>query len=293
MDNEHDKPDVPSAPDLVPTEENEEDDELGNADDFLASIRASDNYNYRPPVLGGPQQPSTTTAQPPQQRPPAQEDPNNGWDDRVQTIVLSFANKAYKARELHDLASTRAKRRNTIFNFTLAGITAISGVFGYIPTATENQWLKLIGGVIAQLATTLAVINAFLDFGGDAVKHRTAEANFRALLARLQQQLLQPDPKVRINGNLFLQSSLDALTKVANKSPPLPKKLRQQYTRKETSQESLAQGDTELRDITIGVNLRDIPRLERVNVNGRESYRIEIDPIDEDLLQNIFGINAL
>jgi hypothetical protein len=280
---------IPDPPNLL---DDNEDDLIANEGlDILEDMQTTGGIRDapQPPLMGGNDQEEQR-----QQQSEPVVDPNNGWDEQVEKVARTIANKAYKSRELHDLARVRASRRNTFFNMLLIGVTALAGIFPLIPFADKNTWLKLLAGILSQVATSLAVINAFLNFGGESEKHRMAEKNFRRFFAKMQQQLLQPNAQDRMKGNIFMQSILDAMSKVANDAPPLPDAIIKNYRTKVTSSEQLTPEEMEMRDITIGVSLGEVPVLRRVNTNGREGYVIEIDPISDDFLRNtVFGMGEI
>lgn len=264
--------------------------------------------HIRPPAASTTTAASTTSTTPSSPRLPQtplptdiphqqqqQEDvgPSNGWDEKIENIMRSLAKKAYLNRQLHDVASNENARKDRRFKFALMGVAFASSIFAFLPKLITSPWdpIPLLAKALITTVTAMTVANTILNYDKLTQQHRQAERRYLELYQQLQIQLIISDPKLRINGIMFLKLSMQGHTQVQNKSPPIPPSIIKLW--KEKAQHVAEEQGEEFRDVQIAVSPDDVPVLRRVDADGRQQFVIQIDPISELTLQEIIDTTTL
>ena len=229
----------------------------------------------------------------PHQQQQQDDSPSNGWDEKIENIMRSLAKKAYLNRQLHDVASNENARKDRRFKFALMGVAFASSIFAFLPKLITSPWdpIPLLAKALITTVTAMTVANTILNYDKLTQQHRQAERRYLELYQQLQIQLIISDPKLRINGIMFLKLSMQGHTQVQNKSPPIPPSIIKLW--KEKAQHVAAEQGEEFRDVQIAVSPDDVPVLRRVDADGRQQFIIQIDPISELTLQEIIDTTTL
>jgi hypothetical protein len=108
--------------------------------------------------------------------------------DDPNELLRGWLLHAHKGRDRHDLAARRCDQRRYLLGIPA---TIISGIVGTTTFAalekSPDQTLQVVVGVLAILAAILVSLQAFLDLGARAERHRLAGVRYKAVIRQLEQ----------------------------------------------------------------------------------------------------------
>jgi len=108
--------------------------------------------------------------------------------DDPNELLRGWLLHAHKGRDRHDLAARRCDQRRYLLGVPATVISAIVGTSTFAALQeSPDRTLQLLVGVLAILAAILASLQAFLDLGARAERHRIAGVRYKAVIRQLEQ----------------------------------------------------------------------------------------------------------
>src|SRR5437660_67037 len=108
--------------------------------------------------------------------------------ESVQVIVTIRREKTSVLAYAHVLARDQSEKRHYQLGVPVVILTALVGTsaFANLSDLGQNKiWVGVITGALSILATVLAALQTFLDYGGDAKAHGAAAKRLNALNRRI------------------------------------------------------------------------------------------------------------
>ena len=108
--------------------------------------------------------------------------------DDPNELLRGWLLHAHKGRDRHDLAARRCDQRRYLLGVPATIISAIVGTSTFAALQeSPDRPLQLVVGVLAIVAAILASLQAFLDLGARAERHRIAGVRYKAVIRQLEQ----------------------------------------------------------------------------------------------------------
>jgi hypothetical protein len=143
--------------------------------------------------------------------------------DDPNELLRGWLLHAHKGRDRHDLAARRCDQRRYLLGIPA---TIISGIVGTSTFAalqnSPDRTLQVVVGVLAILAAILVSLQAFLDLGARAERHRMAGVRYKAVIRQLEQLGIGTIKDWRLDAPALteLRQRLDALEEEMPVVPP-------------------------------------------------------------------------
>jgi len=108
--------------------------------------------------------------------------------DNTNELLRGWLLHAHKGRDRHDLAARRCDQQRYLLGIpaTIASAIVGTGVFAALQDSPSRS-VQIMVGVLAVIAAILTSVQAFLDLGARAERHRMAGVKYKAIIRRLEQ----------------------------------------------------------------------------------------------------------
>ena len=108
--------------------------------------------------------------------------------DEPNELLRGWLLHAHKGRDRHDLAARHYDQRRYLLGGTAAFISGIVGTstFAALQSSTARA-IQVVVGVLAIAAAVLTSVQAVLDFGARAERHRIAGVRYKTVIRALEQ----------------------------------------------------------------------------------------------------------
>jgi hypothetical protein len=143
--------------------------------------------------------------------------------DDPNELLRGWLLHAHKGRDRHDLAARRCDQRRYSLGIPATVISAIVGTTTFAALQeSPNRTVQLVVGVLAILAAMLTSVQAFLDLGARAERHRMAAVRYKAVIRQLEQSGIGTIKNVALDAPALseLRQRLDALEEEMPVVPP-------------------------------------------------------------------------
>lgn len=143
--------------------------------------------------------------------------------DNPNELLRGWLLHAHKGRDRHDLAARRCDQQRYSLGIpaTIASAIVGTGTFAALQKSPDRA-VQIIIGVLAIVAAILASVQAFLDLGARAERHRIAGVKYKAVIRRLEQLGIGAISGLGLDAPVLteLRQSLDALEEEMPVVPP-------------------------------------------------------------------------
>jgi hypothetical protein len=108
--------------------------------------------------------------------------------DDPNELLRGWLLHAHKGRDRHDLAARRCDQRRYLLGIPATVISAAVGTTTFAALQkSPDRTVQLVIGVLAIVAAILTSLQAFLDLGARAERHRIAGVRYKAVIRQLEQ----------------------------------------------------------------------------------------------------------
>lgn len=108
--------------------------------------------------------------------------------DEPNELLRGWLLHAHKGRDRHDLAARRCDQRRYLLGVPATIISAIVGTSTFAALQqSPGRALQLVVGTLAIVAAILTSLQAFLDLGARAERHRIAGVRYKAVIRQMEQ----------------------------------------------------------------------------------------------------------
>ena len=134
--------------------------------------------------------------------------------DDTNELLRGWLLHAHKGRDRHDLAARRCDRQRYLIGIpaTIAAAVVGTSVFAALDDSPSRP-VQILVGVLAVLSAILASLQAFLNLGARAERHRIAGVKYKTVIRRMEQMGIGTIREVALDAPVLneLRESLDAL----------------------------------------------------------------------------------
>jgi hypothetical protein len=157
------------------------------------------------------------------------------WTPKVRSLLVEWCDRADAASQTHFAMANRFSRRNLILGIPVVVLTALVGtsVFATLQEETVNTRMRIFAGVAIVLASVLASLQTFLNFGEKAEKNRAAAENWAAIRREIKEMLALHPAHIATRGDpkAYLDELRERIDAIAQESPDMPERLWASKTR--------------------------------------------------------------
>ncbi|GKT11769.1 MAG: hypothetical protein ISEC1_P0739 [Thiomicrorhabdus sp.] len=100
-----------------------------------------------------------------------------------------------------------------------------TAVFSSWESSTNNEWLRVLFGMLSMLAATTAALQTFMNFSDRSVEHKSAGASYGALRRELELLKTVP-PETEKEIYKALENIKTKMDELADKAPGIPSKFK-------------------------------------------------------------------
>jgi hypothetical protein len=143
--------------------------------------------------------------------------------DNPNELLRGWLLHAHKGRDRHDLAARRSDHQRYLIGIPATITAAIVGTstFAALQKNVDPTFQIVIGG-LAIIAAILSSLQAFLDLGARAERHRIAGAKYKAVIRHMEQMGIGTLAGLALDAPVVteLRKNLDALEEEMPVVPP-------------------------------------------------------------------------
>lgn len=144
--------------------------------------------------------------------------------DTTKELLRGWLLHAHKGRDRHDLAARRCDQHRYVLGIpaTIASAIVGTGVFAALQESPSRS-VQIVVGALAVLAAILTSVQAFLDLGARAERHRMAGVKYKGIIRRLEQLGVGTITELGMEAPVVteLRESLDRLEEEMPVVPPV------------------------------------------------------------------------
>lgn len=151
--------------------------------------------------------------------------------DNAEELLRGWLLHSHKSRDRHNFAARKYDKWRYLIGIPATVLSAIVGtaIFATLSQGepTLSQWesgflIKIFVGFLAVFAAVLTSLQAFLDLGSYAEKHRLAGVRYKAIIRELEQMGIGNKAELSLDDPLLteLRKRLDALEEESPVIPP-------------------------------------------------------------------------
>jgi hypothetical protein len=153
--------------------------------------------------------------------------------DEPNELLRGWLLHAHKGRDRHDLAARHFDQRRYLLGGTAAFISGIVGTstFTALQSSTARA-IQVVVGVLAIAAAVLTSVQAVLDFGARAERHRIAGVRYKHVIRELEQLGIGAVVGLKLDAPILteIRQRLDALEEEMPVVPPrIYERIEQRY----------------------------------------------------------------
>jgi hypothetical protein len=147
--------------------------------------------------------------------------------ETVGELLLGWQLHVSRRRDIHEQAARSAQAWSFVVGVptaVLAGLAGSSAV-GVWQSEGSNGTLAIIGGILGLLAAILASVQAFLDLGSRAERHRQAAISYKRLLRSFERVPASGQPLSEVRDDNELQRLQAELAEADGAAPVVPRRI--------------------------------------------------------------------
>ncbi|MDH4321474.1 MAG: SLATT domain-containing protein [Desulfobulbaceae bacterium] len=146
----------------------------------------------------------------------------------IEKLATDWFRRCRESQMVHYEYGSLLERRHLYFGIPAIVLSTIVGtaVFSSFESSANNEWLRVVFGMLSMLAASITALQTFLNLSDRAAKHKSAGANYGAI--RRELELLKTMPPHTEDGiSKLLENIKIKMDDLAESSPGIPSKFKQ------------------------------------------------------------------